>query len=131
MKLITKEIEKKFAKHPFGSQKGKGLDAEVLLKIFNPYGLGTWLVTEAERRDDDWHCFGYMNLFGEWSWDCFSIKDIEEIRVSVFGVQMKLERDRYCFGNTVGGVLREMGASLSVLGNNTKNKRKQIDSLGR
>ena len=53
MKLLTKEIISKFEKHPFHSQDGKGMDAEVLVKYFNPCGTGTWLITEAEREGDD------------------------------------------------------------------------------
>lgn len=34
MKLFTKEVERKFQKHPFGSQEDKGFDAEVLVKFF-------------------------------------------------------------------------------------------------
>ncbi len=67
MKLLTKEIISKFEKHPFGSQEGKGLEAEVLVKYFNPCGTGTWLITEAEREDNDWRLFGYCHLF-EWEW---------------------------------------------------------------
>ena len=58
MKLLTKEIISKFEKHPFHSQDGKGMDAEVLVKYFNPCGTGTWLITEAEREGDDWRLFG-------------------------------------------------------------------------
>ena len=53
MELLTKEIISKFESHPIGSQDGKGLEAEVLVKYFNPCGAGTWLITEAEREGDD------------------------------------------------------------------------------
>ena len=66
MKLLTKEIISKFEKHPFHSQDGKGMDAEVLVKYFNPCGTGTWLITEAEREGDDWRLFGYCH-----SWHLF------------------------------------------------------------
>ena len=48
MTLLTKQIISKFEKHPIHSQDGKGMDAEVLVKYFNPCGSGTWLITEAE-----------------------------------------------------------------------------------
>lgn len=38
MKLLTKEIIKKFETHPLHSQDEKGFDAEVLVKYFNPCG---------------------------------------------------------------------------------------------
>ena len=56
MTLLTKQIISKFEKHPIHSQDGKGMDAEVLVKYFNPCGSGTWLITEAEREGDDWAC---------------------------------------------------------------------------
>ncbi len=46
---------------------GKGMDAEVLVKYFNPCGSGTWLITEAEREGDDWRLFGYCHIH-EWEW---------------------------------------------------------------
>ena len=52
MKLWTKELERKAAQFPLGSQDGKGLDAIVLVKYFNPYGAGTWLITEAEKQEE-------------------------------------------------------------------------------
>ncbi len=32
-------------------------------KVFHPSGIGTWLITEAERKGDDWRLFGYCHLF--------------------------------------------------------------------
>ena len=52
MKLLTKELEKKFEKYPLYSQDGKGLDAEVIAKFYNPYGHGTWLITEGDKQED-------------------------------------------------------------------------------
>lgn len=49
--LMTKELEKKLEKYPIGSQDGKGMDAEVLVKYFNPCGAGTWLITEGEKQE--------------------------------------------------------------------------------
>ena len=102
MKILTKAIEKKFVKHPIGSQEGKGNNAEVLLKVFNPYGGQTWLITEAEKQGDDWLCFGCVNLFGDWEWGYMSLNELINTKVNVFGMKMGLERDMYCSGMTVG-----------------------------
>lgn len=68
MKLITKEIEEKLLNSPIGSTDGKGKDAEVIVKYFNPIGSGTWLIIEGERQSDgDWLLFGYCNIF-DWEW---------------------------------------------------------------
>ena len=101
-KFITKEIERKMEKHPFGSQEGLGMDAEVIVKFFNPYGAGTWLITEAEKQEDgDWLMFGYCHIY-EWEWGYVSLNELSEIRVIVFGAKLPLERDMYCDGETVG-----------------------------
>ena len=47
MKLITKALEKTFAKYPLYSQDGKGNDAVAIAKFFLPGSGFTWYVTEA------------------------------------------------------------------------------------
>ena len=80
MKLLTKEIISKFEKHPFHSQDGKGMDAEVLVKYFNPCGTGTWLITEAEREGDDWRLFGYCHIY-EWEWGYLMLSELASLRL--------------------------------------------------
>ncbi len=56
-KLMTKELRKAFAET--GSQEGKGHDATVIAKFFNPYGNSPWdklYVTEFDGEDT---LFGY------------------------------------------------------------------------
>lgn len=94
-KLLTKEIEKKFEKHPLRSQDGKGKNAEVLVKFFNPYGSGTWLITEAEKQENgDWLMFGYCHIT-DWEWGYVSFNELNAIRVNVWGCRLPLERDMY------------------------------------
>ena len=95
MKLWTKEIEQKAKKFPIGSQDGKGENAEILVKYFNPYGAGTWLITEAEPQSDgDWLLFGYCNICC-WEWGYVMLSEIENTKVNLFGCQLPLERDLY------------------------------------
>lgn len=63
-KLLTKEIEKRFEKHPIYSQQGKEFEAEVLVRFFNPYGAGEWVIIEAEydQEQKDWLMYGYCSL---------------------------------------------------------------------
>ena len=91
MKLLTNEIVSKFENHPVGSQDGKGLDAEVLVKYFNPCGAGTWLITGAERDGDDWRLFGYCHIF-EWEWGYLMLSELKSLRLP-FG--LTIERDIY------------------------------------
>lgn len=92
MKLITKELEERLQKFPMGSQEGLGKDAIVVVKYFNPYGAGTWLITEAEKQEDgDWLFFGYCHIF-EWEWGYVTLSDLQRSGLP-FG--LTLERDLY------------------------------------
>lgn len=105
MKLLTKAIEKDFEKYPFGSQDGKGRNAKVLVKYFNPYGAGTWIITEAEKQEDgDYLMYGWCDLgFGEFGY--VPLSDIQSVGY--------LERDLYSSRNkTLGQVMRETGISI-------------------
>lgn len=99
MKLLTKEIEKKFAAHPLYSGEKSGIplqDREVLVKYFNPIGAGTWLITEAEKQPDgDWLLFGYCHIF-EWEWGYVSLNELRGIKLP-FG--LTIERDLYMPGH--------------------------------
>lgn len=103
MKLLTEEIISQFEAHPIGSQDGKGLNAEVLVKYFNPCGSGTWLITEAEREGDDWRLYGYCHIF-EWEWGYLLLSELESLRLP-FG--LGVERDLYTDGKYLRDFLSE------------------------
>ena len=95
MKLLTKEIEKKLEAAPLYSKDGQGMDAEVVVKFFNPVGAGTWLITEGNKLENgDWELFGYCHIL-EWEWGYVLLSDLENLRLP-FG--MKIERDLYASG---------------------------------
>lgn len=103
MKLITKNIEENLLKYPIGSQDGQGDNAKIIVKFFNPYGIGTWLVTEGEKKSDgDWLFFGCCNLFC-WEWGYFTLSELESVRLQD-GTQM-IERDMYLSEQSVGEYL--------------------------
>ena len=98
MKLVTKEIIKKFDKNPIYSKDGQGMDAEVIVKFFNPYGRGTWLITEAEKQENgDYLLFGYMHIC-DWEWGYVTLSELENLRVNVYGAKLPIERDLYDSG---------------------------------
>ena len=104
MLLMTKELEKTFEKYPLGSQDGLMEDAEVVVKYFNPYGRGTWLITEGEKQENgDWLLFGYCNIF-EWEWGYVMLSKLESIQLP-FG--LKIEREMYVTGGKVGDYIYE------------------------
>ena len=95
MKLLTKEIEKKLEKNPLYSKDGQGVDAEIVVKFFNPCGSGTWLITEGEKQEDgDWLLFGYCHIH-EWEWGYVMLSELENLRLP-YG--LKIERDLYAGG---------------------------------
>jgi len=104
MKLITKEVENKFLKYPIGSQDGKGKDALVIAKFFNPCGAGTWLITEAEKDGDDWCMFGYCNIT-DWEWGYVMLSELISVKLP-FG--LTVERDMHVpDGATVGSMVKD------------------------
>lgn len=95
MKLMTKEIEEKLSSTPIGSTDGKGFDADVVVKYFNPMGAGTWIITEGEKQEDgDWLLYGYCHIL-EWEWGYMMLSELENLKLP-FG--MTIERDLYSKG---------------------------------
>ena len=79
MKLMTRELEEKFEGYPLYSQDGKGKDAKIVVKYFNPFGRGTWLITEGEKQEDgDWLFFGYCHIFC-WEWGYITLSELESV----------------------------------------------------
>ena len=96
MKLMTKTIEKRLHKYPYKSQDGKGFDAKVVVKFFNPAGRGTWLVTEGEKQPNgDWLLFGYCHIF-EWEWGSVMLSELQSVRLP-YG--LTIERDLHISSN--------------------------------
>lgn len=87
MKLITKEIEERFAEIGDQSQEKNPL---VVAKFFNPVGAMTWYATEYEP--DREVCFGYVTGFFEDEWGTFSIKELESVQLPL---GLRIERDLY------------------------------------
>lgn len=83
MSMMCEELRRKFEEHPLYSQDEKVMDAEVIAKITNPFGAGTWLITEAEKQEDgDWLLFGYCHIF-EWEWGYVMFSELDGIRIEL------------------------------------------------
>ena len=114
MKLMTRELEEKIKDFPFYSQDGKGDDAIVAVKFFNPYGLGTWYVLEAEKQENgDYLFFGYVESpitpeFDEYGY--FSLRELENLKIpiKINGVTVSyggIERDLYFESTRIGDIV--------------------------
>lgn len=111
MKMITKEIERRFAKYPLHSQDGKGDDAKVLFKAFNPYGGQSWYILEAgEEVNGDRELFAYMTYGGDGAYGYMMLSDLTDTKVRVGGYRLPLERDMY-FSGTLADAKRDAGVA--------------------
>lgn len=76
--LLTAGIEKSFEKHPLYSQDGKGEDADILVKYFNPYGRGRWYVLEANKLpDNDYELYGLVDMGQGREYGYFRLSDLQ------------------------------------------------------
>ncbi len=101
MKLLTKEIEKRFVK--IGIQDEKGDDAVIVAKFFTPYSNWTWYATEYNPEDRMF--FGLVEGF-EVELGYFSLGEFEEMNK---GPVPKIERDRWFSECTIGEIKEKMG----------------------
>ena len=90
MELINKQLETRFKE--IGSQE-EVKDPIVVVKFFNPTGIGTWWATEYNAKDKIF--YGYVSLFGDHNdeWGSFSLEELESIKG--FG-GLGIERDLHC-----------------------------------
>lgn len=86
-KLMTSELRRKLP--PLYSQEDEK-DPIVYAKFFNPYGSGTWLITEFDGRDT---MFGYVMGLGGDEWGYISLRELESME-RFPGVQ-QIERDAW------------------------------------
>lgn len=105
MELITNELKEAFKKHPlYSTEETKLLDKEIIVKYFNPYGVGTWLIVEGQEQEDgDYLLFGLCYLT-EWELGYITLKQLEEIRDNK--QLMSVERDLYLTEKTIGDYLK-------------------------
>ncbi len=99
MKLITKELEKRFAQIGDQSQKA---DPLVVAKFFNPVGVLTWYATEYDKERDI--CYGYVTGMNFDEWGSFSIKELESVKLPL---GLHIERDLYFIETRFNTLMRK------------------------
>lgn len=75
MKLLTKAILERF--RALGSQDGKGFDAVVPCRFFDPQGSWTWYPTEYNPEHQEF--FGYVHGVED-EWGPFSLTELEDVK---------------------------------------------------
>jgi hypothetical protein len=103
MMLLTKAIKKQLP--PLYSQDGKGMDATVYVKFFDPTGAATWFATEYDPEQRLF--FGWAMLFtkeeGELGY--FSLDELESVK-GRFG--LGIERDMHFHSKTLRESIEEL-----------------------
>ena len=92
MKLITKAQWQKLRANDKRLKENKMLsirDEKVVVKLFNPYGIGKWYIFSVDENDV---CFGIAELHHREYGD-FSLQELVDLKVPPFN--MPIERDRY------------------------------------
>lgn len=112
MKLINKQIEKKLNQYGLYGQENLGFDSKILVKYFNPYGNGTWLITGGEKQENgDWLLFGFVSLLLANEWGYVMLSELEALKL--VGQIPLIERDLYINQNTtVRQECRLLGISI-------------------
>jgi hypothetical protein len=78
VKLLTKELEKKFPKL-YTNESKKAEEVPIIAKFFDPCGSWTWYATEGERQGDDFIFFGLVRGF-ENELGTFSLNELEAVK---------------------------------------------------
>ena len=94
MKLFTSSIEKRLIKnHKANVGREKTIQHKVVVKLFNPTGIGTWYLTEYDKDTDT--AFGLCCIHDK-EIGYVSMKELRDYR-GTFG--LKIERDKYFDSN--------------------------------
>jgi hypothetical protein len=91
MQLLTEKIKK--ALPPLYSTEGTPTDQkEIVVKFFNPVGVGTWEVYEGSQNlEGDWLFFGRVDLgYDGAEWGYFSLSELESLKLPM---GLGIERD--------------------------------------
>jgi len=96
MKLILKSMEKKLGKNHIDYEKNPEFDPKPVLKLFTPWGSGTWLITDRDKNDPD-ILSGLCDLgFGTPELGSVRLSELQELR-GPWG--LTVERDRWFKAN--------------------------------
>lgn len=77
-KLVTADVARTLAKYPLYSQEGKGMDSVAIVMFFDPLSKAWWIVTEGEKRGQDWLFYGLVEVL-EREWGYFTLSELEDL----------------------------------------------------
>ncbi|MCP1761963.1 DUF2958 domain-containing protein [Bradyrhizobium japonicum] len=100
MKIFIKKILDQLAANGAATRAAQNAgkrepDHVPVVKVFNPYGGATWLLTESDPDEPD-RLYGLCDLgMGEPELGYVARSEIESVRVNIGGHGLPLERDMY------------------------------------
>ena len=102
MKLLTKEILSRFEKQGYTGDT-KPADIKIILKLFNPVGVGTWYL--YEYNPEDRIAMGFCNLGNPTFAECGSVS-LDELEALRLPMGLSIERDmHFGFDHTLQEVI--------------------------
>jgi len=88
LKLTKQQTAKLQKQYPLGSS----FDQKVIVKVFNPYGAGTWYLINQDPNDPN-YLWCVAEIGHEHEMGSVSLSELQSIRVKPFN--LPLERDLY------------------------------------
>lgn len=117
MKMITKEIATKLQRNFVRQREDDEYDQVPPLKLFNPAGAGTWIISEQDPDQPDF-LFGLCDLgFGTPELGSVSLGELASVRLP-FG--LTIERDRWFAAEQPLSVYAEAARQKSGITEDTK-----------
>jgi hypothetical protein len=117
VQLLTASLEEAFKRFPIHSQDGKGDDALVVCKFFDPSGRYTFYATEgAPVGTQDWEFFGYcVSPLGEDcdEWGYVTLSELRSIR-GAFGLGIERDTSVTTAERTVGSFTKRQTLSTNT-----------------
>ena len=105
---FTKANEKKLQKqYPMGSD----FEQNIVVKVFNPYGGGTWYIMNQDPNDTD-YLWGVVDLGYGPEMGSISLRELQELRVPPFN--LPLERDQGFYELTVTELYEKLNNGIHV-----------------
>ena len=102
MMLLTQAIRNSLPPL-YANEHKKPEDVPVCVKIFNPYGSGTWYLTEFDGED----IFFGLCCIHEAELGYVSLSELESLKIKVGGYGLPLERDKYWHGSLADAIAEE------------------------
>ena len=92
MKLLTEKVSKALLRtSKISIKEAASMQSKVIVRFYNPSGVGEWLIVRGEKVDDKWILYGYIRGVTLGDWGFITEDELNNIVMQPFGT--KIERD--------------------------------------